>query len=88
MADLEKLAHERMTREQLIEELRSSRLNASHGEKVFEASETHYRSLFEGTPVSTREEDFSKAKAHIDSLGFEKTKDFAAHSNLGSGLES
>ncbi|MDK1022394.1 MAG: PAS domain S-box protein, partial [Candidatus Hydrogenedentes bacterium] len=49
------------------------------GEEALRESETRYRALFEGTPISTREEDFSRVKAHIDALDFDKTKDFAAY---------
>lgn len=48
-------------------------------EEALRERETRYRALFEGTPISTREEDFSRVKVHIDALNFDKTKDFAAY---------
>ena len=42
-------------------------------------SEERYRSLFENSPISLWEEDFSEVKQYLDSLKQEGVKDFVAH---------
>ena len=48
-------------------------------EEALRESGARYRTLFEGNPISTREEDFSKVKARIDALNIAKNKDFVAY---------
>lgn len=45
-------------------------------------SEKRYRALFEDMPVSIWEEDFSKAKKHLNSLKEQGVKDFRAYFDL------
>ena len=59
----------------MIEDV-SERWRAEH---ALHESEERYHALFEGTPISTREEDFSKVKARIDALNIANDKDFAAY---------
>ncbi|HZD60835.1 MAG TPA: SpoIIE family protein phosphatase [Anaerolineae bacterium] len=48
-------------------------------EKALKESESRYRSLFEDSPVSLWEEDFSVGKAYIDKLRREGVKDFRVY---------
>lgn len=45
-------------------------------EKAIQASEERYRGLFEDSPISVWEEDFSRVKAHIDQLRESGVEDF------------
>ncbi|MCK5057620.1 MAG: PAS domain S-box protein, partial [Candidatus Aminicenantes bacterium] len=48
----------------------------NHVEEMLEKSESHYRALFNESPVPLWEEDFSEAKKFIDSLKKRRVKDF------------
>jgi PAS domain-containing protein len=48
-------------------------------EQVMREGETRYRSLFEDSPVSLWEEDFSAVKLRLDTLRDEGIKDFRAY---------
>lgn len=48
-------------------------------QKELEESQTRYRYLFENSPISLWEEDFSKIKYQIDQLRQEGVEDFAAY---------
>ncbi len=50
-------------------------------EDALRASETRYRSLFENSPVSLWEQDFSSIKAHIDELKHQGITDFREYLN-------
>ncbi len=47
-------------------------------ERSLRRTENRYRLLFESAPISIREEDFSKVKRRIDSLGLETEAEFVA----------
>ena len=48
-------------------------------EEAVQKSEARYREIFEKSPISIREEDFSKVKAHIDALEIAEPLGFIAH---------
>ena len=48
-------------------------------ETALHASEERFRTLFENTPISTREEDFSRIKAAVDRLGIADAEEFGHH---------
>lgn len=48
-------------------------------EKALQESEAHYRGLFEDSPISLWEEDFSAVKKRLDALKKRGVKDFAAY---------
>jgi PAS domain S-box-containing protein/putative nucleotidyltransferase with HDIG domain len=48
-------------------------------EEALRESETRYRSLFEDSPISIWEEDFSEIKAHIDELRSKGVTDFKTY---------
>ena len=48
-------------------------------EKALAESEAHYRGLFEESPISLWEEDFSSVKRHIDKLRASGVSDFRAY---------
>jgi len=48
-------------------------------EEALRESEERYRSLFENSPISLWEEDFSKVKEHIKKLSNSGVKDFSAY---------
>ncbi len=47
--------------------------------QALQASEVRFRSLFENTPVSIWEEDFSEVKAHLERLKDQNIDDFGAY---------
>ncbi len=77
------------TKEQLINELTEMRRQIAElealeterrwAEEALKQSEARYRSLFEDSPISLWEEDFSAIKTYLDSLRASGVKDFRAH---------
>ena len=60
---------------QLMEEI----VERKRVEETLRESRARYRDLFEGNPISIREEDFSRVKARIDALKIKRSKDFVAY---------
>jgi response regulator RpfG family c-di-GMP phosphodiesterase len=56
-----------------------TRRDRKHAEEVLRQSEDRFRTLFENTPVSIWEEDFSAVKAELDSLKDQGIHDLETH---------
>jgi signal transduction histidine kinase len=64
---------------QANEQLQKKIVEHKRVEEALRESEGHYRTLFEDSPISLWEEDFSDVKAYIDSLRDSGVTNFRAH---------
>ena len=71
--------YESMSREQLIDELRSTRLRARYAEAGLKASDKRYREIFDQSSVCIWDDDWSAVKAMLDDLAGQGITDFRGY---------